>query len=402
MVYLGVRHGIHVCLLTLALFSATDLLRNHRPYRLICTDNGPRLMLLAFGGLFLATGLTQILQHKFHLASFDGPSRIVLAALVYLFLKTRPVMFGKALEIGLPGGLLAVFLIIQLYPETSNRWNGRFATSFVDPNTLGSQVTILTLLCLFSIGLFGTEKPWLLLLKSGGTLAGIYIAIHAQSRGGWMASMPLVLLWLLLKAGSDEPRNKALSFLPLTLTAVAVVAMFMWADNFPVISGRVTTAYDEAGNWLHGQDMDSATGLRLSMWQISLALAQSSPLIGYGETGFRELLSAHPLNVDSYQKAIDTLVIAGPHSDLLSKLLSMGLIGVLAYAATLAIPFRVFWLQRRNPSVSIRGSSHLGMYFILGLFVCGFANEMLSLKYLCSFFGLMIAGLASDIDKYER
>lgn len=398
-VYLSVRHGIHVCLFFLVLLAAFDLAKNPTNYRQGLSEPWIKPLLFAFGGLFLATAITQTLRLKLHWPSFDGPSRILIAALVFCFLRTRTISFGRVLEVGLPLGLLAVYLAIRLYPDTSALWGGRYATRFVDPNSLGSQSLILTLLCLFSIGLFGKEKPWLLLLKVFGITTGIYITINAQSRGGWLAIPPLLILWLILQFSRAKERGP-INYLLFTIIFCAVImAMVVGYECSEIISNRVNSAYEDIANWLSGKNLESAVGIRLSMWKISLALAQDSPWFGYGETGFKELLSNHPLNISTYRSAVDTLAAAGPHSDILAKLLSMGLIGLFAYFATLAVPWAFFWTRHRDAHAGTRAASHLGMYFVTGVFICGLANEMLSLKYLCSFYGLMIAGLASDIAK---
>lgn len=398
-VYLSVRHGIHGCLFFLVLLAVFDMAKNPRKYLHGFDEPWIKPLLLALVSIFLATAVTQTLRLKLHWPSFDGPSRILLAALVFCFLRTQAVSFAKVLEVGLPLGLLALFLAIRLYPDTNPNWEGRYATYFVDPNSLGSQSLILTVLCLSSIRLFGKEAQWLLVLKVIGVAIGIHITIHAQSRGGWLAIPPLLLLWVILYFVQTKETRAIKYGLPIVLLCAAIAALVLGYEYSTIISGRVNYAYEDITNWLTGTNLEGAAGRRLSIWRISLALAQDSPWFGYGETGFNDILSNHPLNTSANHSAVDTLIAAGPHSDILAKLLSMGLIGVLAYLATLAVPWAFFWARRADARVNVQAASHLGMYFVTGVFICGIANEMLSLKYLCSFYGLMIAGLASDITK---
>ena len=403
-VYLSVRHGIHAGLYFLAMLAVFHLAKNPASYRQALTEPWIKRLLLAFAGLFLATAVTQALSLKLYWPSFDGPSKILVAALIFLFLRTRAVAFGRVLEVGLPLGLLAVYLAIRLNSDTSAAWDGpyatgRYGTRFVDPNSLGSQILILTMLCLFSIGLFGKEKPWLLLLKVIGVVIGIHIAIHAQSRGAWLAIPPLLILWPILYFSRTKEAARAKYLVPTIIVCAAIAAMVLGYEYSTIISSRGNFAYENVTDWLTGKNLDSPIGLRLSIWKISLDLAQESPWIGYGEAGLKALLSNHPLNIPANRSAIDTLAFAGAHSDILAKLLSMGLIGLFAYFATMAVPWIYFWTRRGDANVGVRAASHLGMYFITGVFVCGLTNEMLSLKYLCSFFGLMIAGLASDVAK---
>jgi hypothetical protein len=39
----------------------------------------------------------------------------------------------------------------------------------------------------------------------------------------------------------------------------------------------------------------------------------------------------------------------------------------------------------------------MGMYYITGVFIAGLSNEQLSLKYLCTFYGLMTASLLAQV-----
>jgi hypothetical protein len=39
----------------------------------------------------------------------------------------------------------------------------------------------------------------------------------------------------------------------------------------------------------------------------------------------------------------------------------------------------------------------MGMYYITGVFIAGLSNEQLSLKYLCTFYGLMTVTLLAQV-----
>ena len=398
-VYLSVRHGIHVCLSVLLTLAIWHRMKAPARYRDALTQPWIKPVLFAFVALTLATAISQSLNLRLHWSSFDGPSKILLAALVFLFLRTQTISFARVLEVGLPLGLLAVYLAVQLNSVPNAFWRGRLTTSFVDPNSLGSQSLILTLLCLFSIRLFGKEPTWLLLLKIVGVATGLYVTIHTQSRGGWLAIPPLLALWLVLQIGRVKDKRPTAYLRPIVLTCVAITMMVLAYEYSAIISSRGEHAYKDISDWLNEINLDTPAGIRLSIWKISLSLALENPWFGYGETGLKEVLANHPLNTAAYRSAIETLAFAGPHSDVLAKLLFTGLIGLFAYAATMVIPWLYFWRHRSDAHPGSMAASHLGMYFITGVMVCGLTNEMLSLKYLCSFFGLMIAGLASDVAK---
>ena len=185
--------------------------------------------------------------------------------------------------------------------------------------------------------------------------------------------------------------------MPAAIFLGAIAVMVLGYENSTILSSRGNFAFDNLVDWQQGKNLDSPIGIRLSIWKIGLALVQESPWIGFGENGFKSLLLNHPLNIPANRPAIDTLNFAGAHSDILAKLLAMGVVGLIAYLATMLIPWIYFWTQRSHAHADTRAAAHLGLYFITGVFVCGLTKEMLSLKYLCSFFGLMIAGLAADV-----
>jgi O-antigen ligase len=91
------------------------------------------------------------------------------------------------------------------------------------------------------------------------------------------------------------------------------------------------------------------------------------------------------------------MALTGPHSDTLSKLLSSGLFGLLAYLCLLFVPFYFFYSQRNSLLTDKKRAARMGMYYITGVFIAGLSNEQLSLKYLCTFYGLMTATLLAQV-----
>jgi O-antigen ligase len=87
----------------------------------------------------------------------------------------------------------------------------------------------------------------------------------------------------------------------------------------------------------------------------------------------------------------------GPHSDILSKLLSAGIVSLAAYLLLLAAPLYIFWQYRNSKISDKKMASRIGLYYIVGVFIAGLSNEQLSLKYLCTFYGLMIATLLAQV-----
>jgi len=91
------------------------------------------------------------------------------------------------------------------------------------------------------------------------------------------------------------------------------------------------------------------------------------------------------------------MALTGPHSDILSKLLSSGLFGLIAYLCLLFVSFYFFYAHRNSLLADKKRAARMGMYYITGVFIAGLSNEQLSLKYLCTFYGLMTATLLAQV-----
>lgn len=396
--YLSIRGSVHIPLIILALTSLLTFPVScwKSKFHLTIVNKKIIPISLSLSSLFLAVGLSQIIRADFNASAFDGPSKLLLAALAIPLLNKFKISYSRILEIGIGVGLILLLLMLSLKPETSVAWGGRFATKFVDPNTLGSQTMILASICLLTIPT--SPSKLLSLLKVITAIIGFYVSIHAGSRGGLLAfpfltGLFFLLNWQALKNNIAAEKRILNSIILLAIILFTIPILFNLLPNF---LNRLVSGYHEIMNWVSGKDLNGSAGIRLSMWKIAILLSQDSLIAGFGEKDLAKILHGHVLYTSDYAQAIREMVEAGPHSDILSKLLSMGLLGLLAYLATIIVPWVFFWKRRHDTNINMRLSSHMGLYLITGFFICGLSNEMMSLKYLCSFYGLMIAVLSSQ------
>jgi O-antigen ligase len=397
--FLTVRHGVHVSLFALVLLAAYQFWRGRTPKIKL---NYPLdvWVLLMFAGLFLSVLLSQVFRNAIHFAAFDGPSRILLAGAVFLLLKHLNIPCTKILSIAIPVGLICVFLSVQL--NTGAYWGERYATYFVDPNTLGSQAFILGILSLLMISWGEKKSTVLIMLQSLGGMVGLYVSIGSGSRGGWLTAPFILLLILFLRLGdisrahSHQKQKMRLQTIWVCIFIFFIFLMgFYFSEN---LASRVMGGYLDAKNWFSGSDLDGSVGIRLSMWTFGFQFANESLLFGYGEEkNMMLVLQNSPLNVLANKVAIDTMAGTGPHSDILSKLLSAGLFGLGAYLSLLLVPFSIFWKYRNALDFNIKQAARIGLFYITGILIAGLSNEQLSLKYLCTFYGLMIAVLLAQV-----
>jgi hypothetical protein len=69
-------------------------------------------------------------------------------------------VLGSVFATALPFATLAALAGVFLRTDTASRWNGRFTTSFVDPNTLGSYAVILTFVMLATVASSNDRSQW--------------------------------------------------------------------------------------------------------------------------------------------------------------------------------------------------------------------------------------------------
>lgn len=402
LVYLSVRHAVHVSLFLLVGISIIYWLRYSQTKFIHMNEATTWLALAGFCSIFISTALAQVIRGEFHIQSFDGPSRIFLAAAVFLYLRTRPLSYIKLLEFALPLGLILLIVAVQDYATRYSWWGNRYSTYFVDPNTLGSQTLLLGLMCFFLIKHAG-QNILITLLKVIGGATGLYISVYAGSRGGWLALPFLSLLWLILTFQSDRHNNQLSNKQRYTklinrvlLLSIPVVVSYFTISN---ISMRLLEAQNDINQWLARVDLNSSAGTRLAMWEISLL--QLAPLGGFSGIGdiasIAKVVAQLELDPIKYKEAIYNLSVNGPHSDFLDNLLRNGYIGAIAYITTIAAPWIIFWKNRLSSNLNKRAAAHAGLYFLTGIFFCGLANGMITLKYTCSFYGLILACLLAEV-----
>ena len=398
--FLTIRHGVHVSLFALALLTVYHFWSGKAP-RIQFNYPLDAVILLTFAGLFISVLLSQIFRGAIHFAAFDGPSRILIAGIVFLLLKGLNIPYIRILGVAIPMALICIFAIIMLRPLNPH-WMGRYSMYFVDPNTLGSQVFILGLLSFLMIEWGLKKSRALIVLQVLGGLLGLYVSVGSGSRGAWLTAPFILLLVLFLRFGDialASQSQKQKMWLQTIAVCICIFLLCLMGFYFSErLFSRIIGGYFEILNWFSGANLDTSAGTRLSMWKFSFQFANESLFFGYGEEkNMMQVLKNSPLNSVANETAINTMALTGPHSDILSKLLSAGLFGLGAYLSLLLVPFSIFWRYRNAQVFNVKQTARIGLFYITGIFIAGLSNEQLSLKYLCTFYGLMIAVLLAQI-----
>lgn len=390
--FLSIRHGVHVTLYGLLLIFIYELTQN---LKRLYVDKRIILIFFSLSAIFMASLVQQLISQDLSLSSLDGPSRLLFAGVVFVYLCQKNISYTKLIELSIPTGL--VLLCTYLYFHTEYFWGHRWANNFVDPNTMGSQATILALICLLTIN--NKTHVYVNILKILGGACGIYISIKAESRGGW-ATLPFMLLtWLVIQIKSNPPQPHQIArrylIIASTLTCFIIATGCLIFLN-QAINNRITQTIYEISTWFKDPLIHTSAGSRMSMWTVSFQLIIEN-WVGYGEIAIKQLATNHPQYTGTHQHGLKDLIEAGPHSDILSKGLSFGLLGILSYLALIFIPAYFFIKNLNSINLNVKNAARTGFLYLTGIFIAGLFNENLSLKYLCSFYGLMIACLTAQI-----
>jgi hypothetical protein len=98
------------------------------------------------------------------------------------------------LSLVIPISLFFLFIDLTYFDKVFlTNWGGRYASYFVDPNTLGGQCGIFSALAFYFLISEFRKNIFFDLIRFIGFLSGIVITFYAQSRGGWLAFISIFI-----------------------------------------------------------------------------------------------------------------------------------------------------------------------------------------------------------------
>ncbi|MEA3335525.1 MAG: O-antigen ligase family protein [Chloroflexota bacterium] len=216
-------------------------------------------------------------------------------------------------------------------------------------------------------------------------LAAVVALVLTFIRGAWIAMVASLLVLGLLE---KKARFRQLLFSIPLVAGVALVA-------FAPLLNRVTQV----------SESDSTLFGRLDVWRFATEWITSNPLSLLGGLGMKAfenyyILQAGPASGGLYWRREKFLVGNRPHNEILGFMLDVGLIGTLAFIATLVVLVIVgFRVYRKAPDRMLR---LLGLAFLIstvGMFVGAMGDNVFSQPTVAVYFWIM-AGLVMAIDRY--
>jgi O-antigen ligase len=336
---------------------------------------------------FLAVFFAQLIRLDMSTTHLDAPSRFVLVIPImfsfYLYRIQAARLITLAIPVALP--VMALFAYFQQDGNYSARWT----VSYLDPIIWGNFSMILGFMCLYGVDpAIDSAKRILYCLM--GFAVGVAMSIMSQSRAGWVAACLLLSLWLFLN------RKKISKITFIVLFGLCLGAVYLGYQHISIVQMRVDSAVSEIMGWLSGEEIETSTGYRLTMWKISGYLFGLRPLVGYGEESLLEYLSTPYILSFADANSIYTLTCCGPHNEILAHMIRSGIFGLAFIFGVYIMPALYFFHRIKSNRETDLRSERIGIALCLGCFVCSFFSEMIGLKSTATFYAVCLAVLFAN------
>jgi O-antigen ligase len=166
---------------------------------------------------------------------------------------------------------------------------------------------------------------------------------------------------------------------------------------------RVASIYLETEAWLAGDPTEGGSG-RLSIMSISWELIKDNPIKGYAHKDYLwdpvyQMDPVRYLRKGARYEDLElyryVLCDTGEHNQYLHELLISGVFGLVALILLFFVPLVVFITRLRGGEGDFYAAAVVGVGFVVAFMVFGLTQGPFSYKVIASFYGFVIAGLAS-------
>ncbi|WP_162249889.1 O-antigen ligase [Massilia sp. Root351] len=292
------------------------------------------------------------------LRALEKPARIFFCVTVLLaVLACRPRR--KALWWGLIAGTMggAVFICYQRWGLGISRPGG-----LINSITFGDIQLCMGMMCLAAVLDFkGRQAAWPAL----GALAGLLGSVATGTRGGWIAVLFAILLFI--KYGHFL-RSRASKLL------AALVLLLLVSTYFVEQTGtreRVQQGLQDVTSYFDGGREDTNVGIRLELWKGGLALAAQHP---WRISSTKEIQAELARDVAAGRLQPFVLQAEHFHSDMVHVLVYGGIPGLLVYLFSILAPF-LFFLRilrtHESASPAVTAPALAGLLLVIGYFSFG-------------------------------
>ena len=178
------------------------------------------------------------------------------------------------------------------------------------------------------------------------------------------------------------------------ISVSTILGLYFFVDFF---HARVNSIYYEISSWLNKTNTETSAGFRFSFWQMSWVLFKQNPFCGYGDLGYQSQLLMPQIQSAFSQEAISLMGSVGPHNEYLANMVRSGIFGFIAVSLQFFVPGVVFIRGLKSSIHGVKSASAMGLCLVMGMMITSMSQEVLTLKYTNSFYGLMIAALCASV-----
>ncbi len=397
--YLTLKNWTEAWLIVLAVVSLYGIARNRVALGKLFPDKGTAWIFASLAFPIVAVFISIVIRGDLKWPLFqqnvellNGPGRLFLAGLALLWMNYKRVRFLDAFQV-----VLAISITITTFFATTQQAGvaDRYTTSLLDLCTFGQQICLLGLLQFYLL-VFHPPRPrsvWALSIVA--ILLAAKMGISAGGRGGWIAVPPLLVIAALVFKG-----KKANILVLLFVAAVAVGGVLAFNQKF---RDRLTSIYSETSAWFAGDATAGGSG-RLTLMAISWELIKDNPIKGYAHKHnlwgpvYRMDPSRYMRDGFTYEDVEPyryVLCDTGEHNQYLHEWLTNGVLGLVAVSLLLVVPLIVFIRRLVGSEGDTYAAAAIGIGFVVAFMVFGLTQGPFSYKVIASFYGFVIAGLAS-------
>lgn len=349
-----------------------------------------RWVLIAFLLNLLCVLASFLLRQDEPLSSLEQPFRMLAAAsalLCVLVLRPR----RKSLWLGLMGGAVLglVFVSYQRWVLDIGRPGG-----LISAITFGDLALLMGLLSLVAMIDLRQANRWhanaVVVLAALAALAGVAGSVVTGTRGGWVALAGVLLLFAVYGRVFQRKTRLAIGAMCLVVAA-ALGAAYLVPDSG--MRQRIVYLVNDFNTYRDG-GVDTSVGIRFELWKGALMLLKKHPLTGAGIASVESELAAEVAG-----GRLDPLVLTLPHmhNDAIQMLLTGGILGMLAWLATMLAPLGFFLgilnrhasASRAQLALALAGALVVVCYLCFGLTEVIFWTMQSSLFYALMIFILM-------------
>jgi O-antigen ligase len=397
--YLTLKNWTEAWLVILAAVSVYGIVKSRLPISVFFPDRSTAWLFASLTVPVVAVFLSIVIRGDLrwalweqNVALLNGPGRLFLAAIALLWMNYKKVRFLDALQV-----TCAIGVIVTVFFATTQQEGvaHRYTTSLLDLCTFGQQIVLLGLLQFFLLVFRPSRSRVVLALTAVSILLAAYMAINSGGRGGWIAVPPLLVIAAFLYPGKKAKL--------LTLIFIAMVAAGGILATNKVFYDRLTSIYTETRAWFDGDAKAGGSG-RLTIMAISWELIKDNPIKGYAHKHYLwgpvyemdpSRYLGNRFNYEEVEPYRYVLCETGEHNQYLHELLISGIFGIVALALLLVVPLVVFITRLRGSEGDFYAAAAVGVGFVVAFMVFGLTQGPFSYKVIASFYGFVIAGLAS-------